>query len=315
MGLRTKFNLAMLLAFVVGFAAAGFVLQRMFVADAREQVLQNARIMMSAANAVRHFTSNQIVPLTVALETEQSRPVWERFGPPVPNAPPPAPPPAPKFIPASVPSFAAQTTFKDVQAEFPDYSYHEPALNPTNPEDRASDWEADLINDFRNDPARKELVGDRATPTGPSLSLSRPIQIRSADCLGCHSTPAAAPATMISLYGTANGFGWKLNEIIGAQVVSIPMAVPLGQAQQTFLVFMGILLAVFVLIIVILNILLHYTVIRPAVKLAAIANAVSLGEAGVEEYEKKGSDEISVLSAAFNRMRRSLDSAMKMLEG
>jgi protein-histidine pros-kinase len=42
---------------------------------------------------------------------------------------------------------------------------------------------------------------------------------------------------------------------------------------------------------------------------------VSLGEAGVEEYEKKGSDEISVLSAAFNRMRRSLDSAMKMLEG
>ena len=290
MGLRTKFNLAVLLAFLVGFAAAGVVLQRTFVQNARDEVLQNARVMMSAANAVRHFTSDQIAPLAT-------------------NAP------GGKFVPASVPAFAAQTTFKDVQAEFPDYSYREPTLNPTNPVDRASDWERDLVSVFRNGGATKELVSDRETPTGPSLSLSRPIPIESADCLPCHSTPAAAPPSMIALYGTANGFGWKLHEVIGAQVVSIPMAVPLEKARETFIVFMAILLAVFVLIVVILNVLLHFMVIRPAVKLAAIANAVSLGEAGVEEYEKRGSDEIAVLSVAFNRMRRSLDTAMRMLEG
>jgi protein-histidine pros-kinase len=77
--------------------------------------------------------------------------------------------------------------------------------------------------------------------------------------------------------------------------------------------FMGLLLAVFLLIIVILNILLHYMVIKPVVKVARIANAVSLGELDVEEYEKPGRDEISVLSAAFNRMRRSLDSALNMI--
>jgi protein-histidine pros-kinase len=309
MGLRSKFNLAVLLAFLIGFAAAGLVLQRMFDENAREEVVQNARIMMSAANAVRHFTSDQVEPLSVSAANTVRQFTTDRANPLV------MPAVTEKFLPATVPSFAAQTTFKDVQSEFPDYSYHEPALNPTNPSDRASDWERDLIEDFRNDAAKKELVSQRETPTGPSLSLARPIQIRNADCLGCHSVPSAAPASMIALYGTANGFGWKLNEIIGAQVVSIPMAVPLAQARHTFLVFMGILLAVFVLIVVILNVLLHYMVIRPVVKLAAIANAVSLGELGVEEYEKKGSDEISVLSAAFNRMRRSLDSAMRMLEG
>ena len=65
---------------------------------------------------------------------------------------------------------------------------------------------------------------------------------------------------------------------------------------------------------VILNVLLHYTVIRPVMRVARIANAVSLGDSDAEEYEKKGRDEIAVLSAAFNRMRRSLDSAIRMLE-
>jgi protein-histidine pros-kinase len=290
MGLRVKFNLAILVAFLIGFAAAGFILQQRFVDAARGDVLRTARVMMTSANAVRHFSATYVAPLGAMVTTA-------------------------KFLPATVPSFAAQTTFKDVQASFPDYTYREPTLNPTNPVDRATDWEADFVNSFRNRAGLDELIGERETPTGESLTLARPITIKDPECLTCHSTPDRAPASMISTYGSANGFGWKVNEVIGAQVVSVPMALPLAQAQQTFYVFMAILLGVFLLIVIILNVLLHFMVIKPVVKVARIANAVSLGEADVEEYEKKGSDEISVLSAAFNRMRRSLDSAMKMLEG
>lgn len=289
MGLRSKFNLALLIAFVIGFGGTGVLLQRLFITNARDQVLQDARIMMSSADGVRKFTNDQVVPLATAQN-------------------------ATHFIAASVPSFAAQTTFKTVQARFPDFTYREPALNPTNPNDRPADWERDLIDSFRNDSKLPELVGERSTPTGPSLSLARPIAIDSQDCLSCHSTPAAAPASLIATYGSANGFGWKLHEIVGAQIVSVPMALPLAQAQRTFMTFMGILLAIFALIAVILNILLHYMVIRPVVAVSRIANAVSLGETDVEEYQKKGSDEIAVLSASFNRMRRSLDSALTMLE-
>jgi protein-histidine pros-kinase len=92
------------------------------------------------------------------------------------------------------------------------------------------------------------------------------------------------------------------------------MDLPIEQAHQMFIMFMGILLGVFVIIMIILNVLLHYTVVRPVVQLSRIANAVSLGDVTVAEYERKGRDEIAVLSGAFNRMRRSLDSAMRLLD-
>lgn len=289
MGLRGKFNLAIIAAFVIGYAGAGFALQQLFEANAREQVLQKARIMMSAADAVMSYTNSQVVPLIG----------FEKQG---------------KFLPASIPFFAAQATFREVQKKFPDYSFREPALNPTNPNDRATGWEAEFIRTFAGDDKLTELVAQRVTPTGHSLTLARPIRIDDPSCLTCHSTPDAAPPALVATYGRDNGFGWKLHQVVAAEIVSVPMAVPLMLAHQAFLTFMAILLVMCIAIVVILNVLLHYIVIRPVKRMSSIATAVSLGDLAAEEYEKKGSDEISALSAAFNRMRRSLESAMSMLQ-
>lgn len=288
MGLRGKFNLAMIVAFAIGLALAGLFSYRFVQENARSEVIQNARIMMQGALAIRKYTAQEIRPLIAAQMTT-------------------------KFLPHSVPSFAAQTNFKALQTNFPEYTYKEAALNPTNPTDRATDWEADIINLFRNEPNRTELIIERATPTGRSLVLSHPLQVKNKACLGCHSTPEAAPPTMIALYGSANGFGWKMDEIIGAQIVSVPMSVPLAKAHRTFVMFMIMLSAVFVVVMIILNVLLHYVVVKPVTKISAIASAVSMGDLKVEEYQRHGKDEIASLSASFNRMRRSLESAMQML--
>jgi protein-histidine pros-kinase len=45
--------------------------------------------------------------------------------------------------------------------------------------------------------------------------------------------------------------------------------------------------------------------------MSRIADAVSLGKLDLPEYVVKGSDEIASLSASFNRMRRSLEEALK----
>jgi HAMP domain-containing protein len=288
MGLRAKFNLVILAAFAVGFLIAAIVLNRVFIDNAREQVLQNARIMMTAANAIRTYTAEELVPL---LPTERDG----------------------KFVPETVPAYAAQKNFKTVQTAFAGFTYREPALNPTNPSDRAQDWEADIIGMFRNDAARHEVVIERDTPLGPTLNLARPIAIHEPSCLTCHSTPAAAPASLAQSYGTANGFGWKLNETIGAQVLSVPMAIPLKLAREAYTTFLVILVCVFAIVCVVLNLLLHYLVIAPVRRVSAMANAVSLGEEGVESYIKPGSDEISSLSVSFNRMRESLKHAMDMI--
>ena len=70
------------------------------------------------------------------------------------------------------------------------------------------------------------------------MYLARPIQIKDPACIVCHSTPDVAPKTMIEAYGANNGFGWKINDIIGAQVVSVPTLVPIQRANYTLKVFL-----------------------------------------------------------------------------
>lgn len=288
MGLRMKFNLVLLVAFVIGLALAAYFSDRILKQNAREEVVQNARIMMESALGARAYTAERIKPLlTLQMKRE--------------------------FRPETVSAYAAGQSFKALRTKFPEYTYKEAALNPTNPNDRATDWEADIINEFRNSSDHKELVVERDTPTGRVLNLARPLGIYDAGCLTCHGKVEDAPKTMTDIYGVNNGFGWKMQEIIGAQVVSVPMSVPLARAQQTFTTFMILLGSVFLLLLVLLNILLHFVVIQPVVKIANIANEVSMGKPDVPEYIRQGKDEISSLSQSFSRMRLSLENAMKML--
>jgi protein-histidine pros-kinase len=159
-----------------------------------------------------------------------------------------------------------------------------------------------------------ELVGQRETPNGPSLYIARPLKITNAACLYCHSTVDAAPKTMIEKYGPANGFGWQLNEIIGAQVVSVPMSVPLARADKAFRTFMTSLAVVFGAIAIVLNLMLWALVIRPVTKLSALADRVSLGDLDAPEFKTSGRDEIGTLARSFARMRTSLVQAMNMIE-
>jgi protein-histidine pros-kinase len=289
MKLVLKFNLAFIGMFLLGLLVSGMVSYNLLQNNARDEIVQNARIMMEAALSTRSYTSNQIRPL---LETQMKY----------------------LFLPQSVPAYAAAEYFNDLRKKYPEYSYKEATLNPTNPRDRASDWEADLVANFRQSNQQSEIIGERDSPTGRVLYLARPIQVKSEACLTCHSTVDAAPKTMIDYYGNANGFGWKLNEIIGAQIMSVPTAVPVLRAQATFKVFMASLTAVFLVIFVVLNAMLYYIVIRPITTLSQLADQVSLGQLDVPEFSVRGRDEIGVLADSFARMRKSLAKAMKMLE-
>jgi HAMP domain-containing protein len=289
MKLIVKFNLVFLVIFVIGLIIAAYVSRSLLQQNARDEVVQNARIMMESALASRAYTANQIKPL---LETQMKY----------------------QFLPQTVPAYSATEQFNDMRKKFPDYTYKEATLNPTNPRDRATDWEADVVNQFRQAADRSEIVGERESSSGPALYMARPIQIKNEACLICHSTVDVAPKTMIEMYGPANGFGWKVNEIIGAQIVSVPMAVPVKRADDTFKVFMISLTAVFAFIAIALNLMLMFIVIRPVSRLSEIADQVSLGKIDAPEFRIKGKDEIAVLAGSFNRMRTSLVQAMKMLE-
>src|SRR5262249_17026359 len=145
------------------------------------------------------------------------------------------------------------------------------------------------------------------------LYIARPIQIKDPACLACHSVPSAAPASMIKLYGESNGFGWKHQEIVGAQVVSVPMSLPIHNAERAFKLFMGSLAAIFVVTFIVLNVMLSLMILRPITRMSKAADRISQGDFNVPEFGK-GHDEIGTLGTSFNRMRRSLQKALKLID-
>jgi len=289
MSFITKINLAMLMVFIIGLSVAGYIANSILQENAKREVVTQASIMMEGALAIRNYTITEIKPLLIE-QLEQT------------------------FLPQTVPSYAATQNFDRLREAHPEFIYKEAALNPTNPRNRAVDWESDIIQQFRNNMELKEIIGERNTPTGPSLFLARPMQINDADCLICHSTLDEAPEPLKTLYGTTNGYGWKLNEIVGSQIVSVPLSVPLSNANYVFNVFIFSLASIFVLIFFIINILLRIFVIRPVHRITVIADEISKSGSSKGEFQIKGNDDIAKLSQSFNRMRRSLEKAMEMLK-
>jgi protein-histidine pros-kinase len=288
MGLRLKFNLVLLVVFALGLGVTGYISHDLLQKNARDEVLRSAGVMMEAALSMRSYTVSQIRPL-VPFNNEV-------------------------FHPQSVPAYSATEIMNSLRKKYADYSYKEATLNPTNPRNKAVEWETDIVNAFRANPDRGEISGIRDTPTGASLYLARPFQIKDQACLACHTTAAEAPPAMVKIYGPNNGFGWKHMEVIGAQVVSVPMALPIKNANRAFYTFMASLSGVFVTLFIILNVMMSLLIVRPITRMSEAANEVSTGNMDIPEFEEKGGDEVSLLARSFNRMRRSLEKAIELIE-
>src|SRR6516164_10203003 len=109
MRLLTKFNLVLLVLFgISGFVIAHLAYQ-FLMRNAGAQVLQQAELMMASAKSTRDYTSEQIKPLLLKNPEHETT-----------------------FLPQTVPAFASTSLFNSMRKSYPDYSYREATLNPTN---------------------------------------------------------------------------------------------------------------------------------------------------------------------------------------
>ncbi|HXW72504.1 MAG TPA: DUF3365 domain-containing protein [Methylocella sp.] len=260
-----KFNIVFLPVIAAGYAATGYAVWNRLSANAELEVMETAHLMLETTKAMRTYTTTQIAPLLdqeqtkvdqsvlnmkqvldvqvpavlqnamlgfhVAKERQVLKAARQQIADIVQAQQKEAP--EPRFFPQSIPFYAATEGFNYLREYYPDFSYKEAALNPTNPRDRTVDWEADVVNFFRNNPSKTEYHGHRDTPLGRSLYLSRPIRVDSESCLGCHGAAEKAPAEIVKIYGSGNGFGWKLGDVVGAQIVSLPADVALSRAAAS----------------------------------------------------------------------------------
>ncbi len=289
--LEAKFNIFLLIIFIVGAIVSGSLLFKVLEQSAENEVTTNAKLIVQTMNSVRDYTSSNIAPLlNPKLETE------------------------PAFIPETVPAFSATEVFQRLRKDeaYRNFFYKEATIDPTNLRDKADSFETKLVERFRNESGTKEISGFRDLPGGKVFYMAHPLTIKKESCLRCHSTPDRAPKSQITTYGSENGFNWKLGQVIAAQVISVPAEQVYENAQSALKLIMGILLAVFAAILLTVNYLLRKAVIRPIRQMAKTAEAVSLGHMD-NEFEHKSQDEIGLLARAFNRMKSSLEISMNLL--
>ena len=291
MKLLVKFNILLIAVFGLGLFLISFAARTFLQKQAQSEVLREAGLMSASALATSGYTEKNISPL---LEKTPEH--------------------AAIFLPQTIPFFAATSTFEQLRKDHPDYTLREATLNPTNLSDRATDWEADIVNRFRSFPKDTELVRTRDGATGSNLYLAHPIRVEQG-CLQCHSTPSAAPKAMLKRYGNRNGFGWNLNEVVGAQIISVPMSVPLQMASLGLRELLVELSIIFLFAIILIDAGLYFIVVRPLRTISASADRISQGEMDLDQLPVSGNDEVAQVTRSFNRMHTSLKKALDLLNG
>lgn len=255
-----------------------------FRSAAIDHVEDESLAMMDAALAVRAYTVDEVRPI-----------VKERS----PNT----------FHQQSVPSYAAQSVFQRLSTSDNSYSYREAALNPTNPDDLATNFEARIIKRFRQDDAEKSVSGLRETDSGTQFYQARPIRIQDKGCLECHSTPERAPDPMLAQYGSDGGFGWEMGEVVGVQMLTVPVDKEFATIYEVLAVFFAILVILFIVVSIFVVRPLQRNVIRPLRELAETAERSSLRDDDTE-LPAHGAAEVRRLAESITRLRRSLHVAM-----
>lgn len=280
----------MLFALLADLGLTAFIGQRTLAENTQREVLNNAKLLMTAAEAIRTHTNVKLMPLMFGRKDDT-------------------------FVADLLPSVNTENVLSVISERFDNYRYQQAALNPKNLKHKASQWQTDIIDYFRQNPDKKEYTLIRKdAQEGQSLVLTRPIRVEDSRCLICHSDPSFAPESMLKIYGKENGFGWEIDEIVGVAMVSIPTNIPEDKANQAFYTFMVTSLLLMLTVWILINVLLHFVVIKPVAQMAESANKISTGDFNVPEFTTNSKDEISSLGKSFNRIYRSLKSAIRLLD-
>lgn len=259
--LRLKFTLILGLVFLCSLIISTGILSKTSYQNAEKEVKDKSLVLLATMNSVRNYTNTRIKPLLEnRLKTES------------------------KFISETVPAYSAKEVFDRLrqQKDYQNFFYKEATLNPTNLKDKVDNFEAAIVEQFRKNIKIKEVDGLRTVAGEKLFYVARPLAIEKQSCLQCHSTPEVAPKSQINSFGSENGFGWKFNEVVAAQVMYVPVREVFAIYRQQFFLAMVSFTGIFAVIALLISWLLKKTVIQPITPLAKLAREISNDEINSE---------------------------------
>lgn len=290
----------MLTIFLGGIIVSGVVCWNILLGNAQNELNRQANALISTMDSVRKHTGNKVTPL---LEKQSQE----------------------KFLLESVPSVSVRGVFDILTKAYPDnygkYIYKDAMINPTNLKDEATYEEikiiAKLSQQDKEGKGRNIEQGFLMINGENNFYVARPVKITQSSCLSCHTSLEKSPKSLQLLYeqgkyGPNQGFGWKLNKIIGTKIIYVPAKEVYKIARRNFILILGIFTAIFTVAIFLANLWLKQYVVRPLNRITQVAEAVSLGDMDAD-FEKQSNDEIGRLADTFTRMKTSLVIAMRRL--
>jgi len=287
MNLRNHLNIILSIIFTFILICFSVISCTMEHQQAREEILQTAKLLLEMSLSIRRYTIEEISPLIKSNISNQN-------------------------APQRIPSYAAIKTFTHLKQRLDKYEYKESLLNPKNPINRATEWEVDLIRKFRNQSDLKIIIGNRKTKTDDFLYLAVPVQLNDKECLVCHGVQSDAPTEILTQYGD-NGFGWKIGEIIGSRIITVPASLAKQKARKSVITLLISIICVFALIILAVNLILKNTVVKPIFNISNIAEQISFGKKTIDEFPKIKVFEFKKLIEAIKRLKTSRDYTLNLL--
>ncbi len=221
--------------------------------------------------------------------------------------------PQDSFIPEAMSvSFMNKEIMSEFKKHFRDFIYRRVAYNPMNPENAPNEIEKRYISLFRKEGL--ESIREVLRKDGHRLFVhARPIVVEK-ECLACHGRPEDAPVSLVSLYGTQGGFNRKEGEIIGVELIAIPV-------DETFLQIKGLVFSIFltgivgvVFLFFSVNYYINLVAVRPIKTVSRFFRSVVKGEKDLDtRVEVRSRDEIGDLASSFNRMMAYLKESQEKL--
>ncbi len=217
------------------------------------------------------------------------------------------------FIPELMSRFVVQRMSFDVflEKQKKGYQFKQATIDPLWPDNKADAEEVKIIKEFAATPAATVKDGILTKNGEQFLYIAKPVKIDKQRCLDCHGNPADAPQDQQDLYGTDHGYNWKMNEIVGANMVyvSIEEALVAAKAMAWKIFLIGI--ACLLVTIACIWVFLDRGVVAPIVRLSNIATDISLGKNLCDSAHTDAKDEIGALANGIDRLRISVNKLLK----
>ncbi len=123
---------------------------------------------------------------------------------------------------------AMSTTFVSVNIQklfserMQGYLYRRIAIKPRNPANAMDDQERSVWEIFRNNRELDSWSGEIVQNNERFLLLAQKV-VLSDSCLRCHGNPEDAPGVLRETYGNVAGFGYQSGDLMGLNLVSVPV--------------------------------------------------------------------------------------------